>query len=273
MVSSNDYLLGDLFANGGYFGDALESVERFIIHEAGQPLGVMVIEAPDELGSDIKKLSCDYSNIVANRRKNHFVAKSLINGFISDVNLLYSRLSDCNCDNLFKSDVRQLMTVVNYFNAFNPKQVLFSDLFSNYLVNISSFNSDGVIGISNSSLVDYGLLIDSSKFNFLLLNLGKNSIKAINARFGRDYGGFIDVKVRRDGDSFVLTHYDNGCGMRPDESVKLFNTGFTSDSNKDVHGLGSLIIKEIVDAHRGVISVSSKLGAGTKVKVRLPVRQ
>jgi two-component system sensor histidine kinase VicK len=36
-------------------------------------------------------------------------------------------------------------------------------------------------------------------------------------------------------------------------------------------GMGLSIAKEIVEAHKGTINISSKIGMGTEVTVRLPV--
>jgi len=38
-------------------------------------------------------------------------------------------------------------------------------------------------------------------------------------------------------------------------------------------GLGLSIAKEIVEAHAGVITITSKMGSGTEVLVRLPIKQ
>ena len=269
---SGDYLVDDFLSGNTLFSgsDALESVERFIIHEAGQPLGVMAIEAPDEFKNDVNELSEKYSTLRANRRVNHFVSKSLINGFITDIKLLYSKLvNNGDCD-FFRGDISQLLTVVNYFDAFNPKLTPFSGLFDNYIKNLSSFNSNNAVKICNSSLCDYDLKVDESKFNFLLLNLGKNSINAIDARFNDSSGGLIDVSVKKEGDSFVLSHRDNGCGMSKYDASKLFKTGFTTNADSNLHGLGTLIIREIVESHRGFIKVKSGLNAGTKIDIYLP---
>ncbi|HLE05819.1 MAG TPA: ATP-binding protein [Candidatus Nanoarchaeia archaeon] len=275
MILSGDYLIDDFlsgntsFIRGNSFEDTIESVERFIIHEAGQPLGVMVIEAPDELRSDVDKLSEKYSTLRANRRTNHFVSKSLINGFITDIKLLYSKLVNYDAGDFFKNDTNQLLTIVNYFDVFSPKLTPFSGLFDNYTRNIIPFNENNAVRITNSSLCDYDLKVDTSKFNFLLLNLGKNSINAIESRY-KSLNGLIDVSVKKEGDFFVLRHRDNGCGMSNELLAKLFKTSFSTNADSNLHGLGTLIIKDIVESHGGFIKAKSGLNAGTEIIVYLP---
>ncbi len=53
--------------------------------------------------------------------------------------------------------------------------------------------------------------------------------------------------------------------------TKVFSPFTRVNNNKDTGlGLGLYIVQQIVRAHKGVVTLSSKLGVGTKVTVELP---
>ena len=67
---------------------------------------------------------------------------------------------------------------------------------------------------------------------------------------------------------------DTGTGISSDEIPHLFDRLYRSPravaEHKQGAGLGLPIVKQIVDAHGGRVSISSELGAGTVVRVELP---
>jgi signal transduction histidine kinase len=66
----------------------------------------------------------------------------------------------------------------------------------------------------------------------------------------------------------VLTVQDEGAGIPPEELAKLFQP-FHGRFAQGA-GLGLAIVHRIVTDYHGVIDVSSEIGRGTKVAVRLP---
>jgi signal transduction histidine kinase len=66
----------------------------------------------------------------------------------------------------------------------------------------------------------------------------------------------------------VLTVIDTGPGIAPENQEHIFEPLF---STKLWHGLGLLIVKQIVDQHGGIIRVDSEPGHGTRVRVCLPL--
>jgi signal transduction histidine kinase len=67
----------------------------------------------------------------------------------------------------------------------------------------------------------------------------------------------------------VVSVIDTGGGMPPDVSDRLF-TKRAFSTKPGGTGLGTKIVKDVVDAHGGTIWVESELGVGTKVHIRLP---
>jgi signal transduction histidine kinase len=69
--------------------------------------------------------------------------------------------------------------------------------------------------------------------------------------------------------SIVVEVADNGPGVPPELSDRIFNPFFTTKTTGS--GLGLPIVRKIVDAHDGRIDLSSEPGHGTRFRVTLPV--
>ncbi len=108
------------------------------------------------------------------------------------------------------------------------------------------------------------IIIDEERMLRVLINAGENACKAM-----RD-AGVLTVHASMEGDSFLLSISDTGSGMPPDVLEHIFEP-FYSKSSAGGTGLGMIIIKNIVEAHRGTVNVVSEVGKGTSVNIRLPV--
>ncbi len=114
------------------------------------------------------------------------------------------------------------------------------------------------------------------KLTQAIINLISNSLKFTPKK------GLISVgaQIVRDGDSpdsIVVTVTDSGMGIKASEVNSLFakykQTGNKSFRGGGGTGLGLYIVKQIVEAHGGEISVASIEGIGTSMVVRLPVKR
>ena len=85
-------------------------------------------------------------------------------------------------------------------------------------------------------------------------------------------GGSITVRGHLDQDtgSIALAVADTGRGMSPEIRDRLFSANAVS-SKKGGTGLGTKIVKDVVDAHKGKIWVESEPGAGTTFQLRFPL--
>jgi two-component system, OmpR family, phosphate regulon sensor histidine kinase PhoR len=110
--------------------------------------------------------------------------------------------------------------------------------------------------------------LDAGRLSQVVENLITNAI-----RYTPD-GGHVHVRTRTVNDDIELVISDTGVGISPADKERLFEQFFRADSARSSAirgvGLGLPIVKAIVDAHRGRITVESELGAGTTVTVRLP---
>ena len=112
------------------------------------------------------------------------------------------------------------------------------------------------------------VLGDRYRLSEVLDNLVSNALKFTPA------GGSVQVRVANEGPMARLEVRDTGTGIGADEIPHLFDKLYRSPravaEQKQGAGLGLPIVKQIVDAHGGQVSVLSDLGAGTLVRVELP---
>lgn len=97
-------------------------------------------------------------------------------------------------------------------------------------------------------------------------NLMHNAIPEVRA------GGSITVrgKAVAEENTLVLSVIDNGRGMPAELRDSLFTSSVVSRKAGGT-GLGTKIIKDVVDAHGGQITVESWEGVGTTFHIRLPI--
>jgi len=86
-------------------------------------------------------------------------------------------------------------------------------------------------------------------------------------------GGLIKIAAKEEpvGVSIHITVADTGKGMPPEIRDTLF-TSAAKSKKRGGTGLGTKIVKDVVDAHNGKISVESQLGVGTTFHIYLPLR-
>ena len=95
-----------------------------------------------------------------------------------------------------------------------------------------------------------------------------------NALFYTPPNGEVTLSLCREADWCVLAVADTGKGITPEELQRVFERYYRAQS-RDQHstGLGLSIVKEIVEAHRGSVSVVSVKGEGTCFTMKLPFWQ
>jgi signal transduction histidine kinase len=97
-----------------------------------------------------------------------------------------------------------------------------------------------------------------------LSHLLRNAIEATPPR------GEIRVTTSLEHTYAVLTVEDTGRGMPQEVVEEVFVPFYTTKIGGS--GLGMVFVRQIVDEHRGQISLDSQMGRGTKVTIRFPLR-
>jgi signal transduction histidine kinase len=103
-------------------------------------------------------------------------------------------------------------------------------------------------------------------------NIMINAVDAISAH-NPDGAGQVSIRARRSEDRVVVTVTDDGPGMSPDQIHSAFDPFFTTKDPGKGTGLGLWICYQEVQRHRGTIRIESEAGAGTTVRVELPIEQ
>lgn len=110
--------------------------------------------------------------------------------------------------------------------------------------------------------------IDKDLVRIALRNLLTNALKY------SDIGGNVTLQVDDDSDKYVLSVIDDGIGIAEKDLLHVFDKFYRADSDKvrqrNGHGLGLSLSKNIIEMHQGRILVESILGQGTTFRIMLP---
>jgi signal transduction histidine kinase len=111
------------------------------------------------------------------------------------------------------------------------------------------------------------MVADPSELEIIFNNLISNAIK-----YNRP-GGAVTVTLGQGNGAVMITVADNGIGMTPEESAKLF-TEFVRIKNEDTvkilgSGLGLSTVRKLAQLYGGDVSVQSTRGVGSTFTVKL----
>lgn len=95
-------------------------------------------------------------------------------------------------------------------------------------------------------------------------NVMQNGLRAM------PHGGRLLIELRGEDSQTLIRFKDEGVGMTPEERKKLFQP--FQGSFKQGAGLGMAIVYQIIQQHRGRISIRSRLRQGTIVEITVPAR-
>jgi signal transduction histidine kinase len=110
------------------------------------------------------------------------------------------------------------------------------------------------------------ILADERRLFNAIYNLVNNAIPEVPS------GGCVTVAGRCDanGQNILISVADTGRGMSGEVRDSLFSTRAISRKAGGT-GLGTKIVKDVVDAHGGTVWVESEEGVGTTFHIRLPI--
>lgn len=110
---------------------------------------------------------------------------------------------------------------------------------------------------------DLDFYADGVKLRQAIVNLLKNAAES------SEEGSPILLSITADDTYLNISVADKGCGMSEEQIAKAFEPFHTTKSYGT--GLGLPIVKRIVEAHKGELSIHSEEGTGTTVIITLPL--
>ena len=174
------------------------------------------------------------------------------------------------CTNI-EAQIRRMLGMANDLAAFARGDgeieiacVLMEELFEQFRELNAPFFQDERVTVEMYSN-DVSLQGDASKLLRVLQNLVGNSIDAIHQT---EKSGTIVITAIDKGDTIYLSVSDNGPGI-PNEIQSRFFEPFVTFDKSGGTGLGTAIVRSIVDAHRGHIIFATST-SGTTLTIQLP---
>lgn len=119
----------------------------------------------------------------------------------------------------------------------------------------------------SEEIPDY-ILYDRIKMNQVMTNLINNAVKFSNP------GSIIAIRLDKDKDKWHINIKDQGIGIIPSKLPSIFNLFVNAKnrgSNEEGMGVGLYIVRRLVTALQGEISVKSEENAGSCFTVELPI--
>jgi signal transduction histidine kinase len=166
------------------------------------------------------------------------------------------------------SDVKYLRKMVQEASGMNaPIQLHITDVYlPQFLQELKAaaealFPAHAHIHLTLDPAISDGYF-DSLRIHQALLNLIKNAAEAANEE------ARLSISASRQGNNLVFKISDNGSGISAEAADNLFVPYYTTKQNGS--GLGLSVVKDIVDAHHGSISVAAVPGWSTTFVIILP---
>jgi len=133
------------------------------------------------------------------------------------------------------------------------------------------YNKDYQVNISlGESLTDSDHLVvngDEPLIKAALTNIIDNACK-----YSADHS--VDIQIEHTGQQTELVFTDRGIGISEAELQKVFEPFYRASNAIEYPGtgIGLQLVNQIIKTHNGTIKITSELGKGTKVTVKLPTK-
>lgn len=166
-------------------------------------------------------------------------------------------------------EVERLDGIIKHFlGAIRPQQPNFQDISPiEVLTEVLEFHEHELkaLGIIVEMEVAEILPViqgDSDLLRQVFYNVVKNAMEAM------DGGGKIRITARTDDEFLNIYVADSGKGIPHEDLTRIFKPFFTS--KQDGHGLGMMVVQQIMRDHGGQIGIDSRIDTGTVVTLQFP---
>jgi signal transduction histidine kinase len=110
--------------------------------------------------------------------------------------------------------------------------------------------------------------VDLVRMRQVFANLLDNALKYTGE------AGTVRISCRTEAERVIAVFGDTGMGISADEQARIWGRLYRGDKSRSQRGLGLglSLVKAIVHAHGGDVSVESRIGHGSTFTVSLPAR-
>ncbi|WP_071459630.1 PAS domain-containing protein [Bacillus massilinigeriensis] len=132
---------------------------------------------------------------------------------------------------------------------------------------ISAFQPKMDINFERGNLKETDLVqCHADELKEVLFNILDNACSSFSGNENRE----IWLKAEVNGNNALITIKDNGKGISA-ERIKMLGEPYYANNEKGI-GFGLMICQKIIENHHGELTILSKKGEGTTVKVQLPLK-
>lgn len=154
------------------------------------------------------------------------------------------------------------------YNNWNMELINLSELIEVIIEQQNEFAEKRGIVITKEIKPDIYICAEETMIMRMLINLIENGIQ-----YGKE-NGQVNVALVKKGNSIELDIMDNGIGIAPEHINQIWERFYQVDPSRNNirnnTGLGLAMVKWIVEAHKGCITVQSELGKQTIFTITMP---
>ncbi len=167
-----------------------------------------------------------------------------------------------------ENDINRLSIITDRFSKIGSKPALklepLVDVIADSLEYLRKRTASNIDYILNHEKVDLYVPLSRSLFEWVIENICKNAIDAIDGK-----SGLIKIDIKKFKKKIIIDITDNGKGIPKSKFKTIFKPGFTTKTRG--WGLGLSLAKRIIENfHNGKIYVySSELGKGTTIRIEM----
>jgi signal transduction histidine kinase len=166
-----------------------------------------------------------------------------------------------------EKDVSRLKTIAQRFSKIGSEPELVVENMATVIEEFveylqSRISSKVVIKVNRNNVTDFNLPVNKYLFEWVIENLCKNSVDAMNGN------GVIIIDLLEDEKNFYIDITDTGKGISSKEGNLIFMPGYSTKQRG--WGLGLTLAKRIIKQyHKGKLFVkSSAIGRGTVMRIQ-----
>lgn|GEM_PF-1984278 len=269
--------------------DALEEVKT-LVNELTNKKQVIEKSNAELLSYNLELEKAKNELEMLNKNKNNFFSiiahdlKTPINGFLSLTKMALNEGEDISFSELNKINNILYTSAKNLSNllenlllwarsqsgriVFEPSKINLHSLVEEIIELHKPIADSKNIRLFHAVPENTYIIADPNQLNSIIRNLLTNAIK-----FSND-DGLVSIKYLEDLSYWKISIEDYGIGMDEDTQNKLFNLGemitITGTNDEPGTGLGLIICKEFIKAHKGKLDVVSELGQGSTFYISIP---